>query len=93
MKLSIGVSYLAIQAAGQIVISESEKHDFDEKRIEFEVLKKPLKILATDDVSEKEIDLPDHLKAEEWNLVHNIVSGNTHWLNSKQYSISELHGK
>lgn len=70
MKLITGKSYLAVQEADSIIVSETEKYDFDEKRIEFEVLQKPKKVIADDGLNEEEIALPEHLKADEWHLVH-----------------------
>ena len=90
MKLSVGASYLAIQPASQIIVSDTEKHDFDEKRIAFCVLNKPEKVIAQDGVNSEEIELPEHLKNDEWFFVKDLTTGATHWLNSFAYQISVL---
>jgi hypothetical protein len=92
MKLSVGTSYLAVVEAGQIIISETEKSDIAEQRIKFTVLEKPKSVLVKDSVSEKKITLPKHLQLDEWCFVKEVTTNNNRWLNSSQYSISELHG-
>lgn len=90
MKLSVGVSYLAIQPAGQLIVSDTEKYEFDEKRIEFCVLDKPERVIAQDGCNSEEIALPNHLKCDEWYFVTNLTTGAEHWLNSSAYQVSAL---
>jgi len=90
MKMEIGKKYLAIQPAHSFGEIDGEQVNFEEKRIEIEVLPKPKQVVACDGETEVCEALPDHLKGDDWYNVRNLKTGNTHWLNKPAYQISAL---
>lgn len=90
MNLVVGKAYLAVQAADSIPVSEHESVEFDEKRIAFEVLNKPCKVMVDNGVEQSFIDLPEHLKAQDWYWVQNLNSHKSHWFNTGGYQISDF---
>lgn len=88
--MKLGASYVGVQPAGNIIVSETEKYEFDEKRIKFLVLNKPGRVIVQDGVSSEEIELPEHLKSDGWYFVKDLTTGAKHWLNSSAYQMSVL---
>jgi hypothetical protein len=88
--MEIGSKYLAVQAYQSFEDDEGNLVQFEEKRIELEVLPKPERVIMSDGQCEVEEALPDHLKQDDWYLIRNLKTERTHWFCSNGYQIKAI---
>ncbi|SUJ08579.1 hypothetical protein [Shewanella morhuae] len=81
--MDIGKRYFAIMPASSFEGLDGEVVFFEEKRLKIEVLPKP-------QINTTVENLPEHFKGKDWYAVKNLITGNRHWLHSKNYQISEI---
>jgi hypothetical protein len=88
--LEVGKKYLAIKPAHSFGEIDGVNVDFDEKRIEFEVLPKPDTVMVCDGETEEEEPLPIHLAQSDWLPVRDLKSGSRYWFNPAEHQVNEL---
>jgi hypothetical protein len=84
MKLIEGGLYLGIQPANQLILNNTDKYEFDEKRIEFRVLNKPKSVIA------QENNFVEEIQSDSWYFIKELKTGIKRWLYSNAYQISAL---
>lgn len=88
--LKEGEKYLAVKPAYNFDGPEGELVEFEEKRLEIEVLRKPETCIVDDGLSQIEEPLPTHLKSEDWYFVRNLKTDRKHWFYPREYHLTTL---
>jgi hypothetical protein len=82
----VGKTYIACRPGTEFEL-DGQMVEFEEERKMITVLPKPAQVIADDGVTEEIIDIPEHLKSEDWLLVENLSTGRSHWLSLKAYTL------
>ena len=81
-----GNTYIAYRPADSFEL-DGETVEFEEERKLIIVLPKPAQVYDDDGETEHVIELPEHLKSDDWLLVENLSIGKCHWLSLKTYTL------